>query len=229
MTTPPLHEAAEALREHYGRQPAPGDLGAWSTLVKLIVGRSLPPERLGKCWATLSETVLCSAAETETARVPEIQETLEGVGRAARSATVLKALAAWWMSHADEESRLELSRDASGRQGLETLRDELRQISGLSPEQADRILLFVAGEPAYPLDRSSIRIACRHGWLDCQTDYAEWQAFFINGLAEAGIDPQQFSLWASRLGKEYCGPQPKCESCPLRHLLPPNGPYKIDE
>ena len=27
-----------------------------------------------------------------------------------------------------------------------------------------------------------------------------------------------------RLGKEFCGPSPKCEGCPLQEMLPAEGP-----
>lgn len=224
-----LQQATEALRQSYGIQPLPGEPGAWGTVVKLIVGRGLSADKLEKCWGDLAESPLATSRETEVASTAELQEVLEHLGRAGKSAVLLKSVAAWWNRHTDNETWAVPDNGMIGSSQIEELRDELRQISGLGLEQADRIMVFVANLPAYPLDRTSLRIAFRHGWLGPEADYEETQTFFVQGLNSDVRELEQFSLWSSKIGKEYCGPQPKCEGCPLQHLLPDGGPYQGDD
>ena len=37
---------------------------------------------------------------------------------------------------------------------------------------------------------------------------------------------QRASMLIARAGRDFCGPAPRCEQCPLRELLPPGGPYE---
>lgn len=227
--SPALREAAEALRQRYGLQALPGEVRTWAALVKAILGRGSNSEKLEERWHQLAETPIASAAETEASTVTEIEEILEQLGRFPRAAALLKKLAAWWLRHADGDHWIEPNQDSRSTAQLEALREELKGISGLGVEQADRILLFVIGLAAYPLDRSSLRVACRHGWLDPESTYEECESFFVQGLEGEPNDLQQLSLWAAKTGNEFCGPQPKCERCPLQPFLPAGGPYHSDD
>ena len=218
MSSTILSEAASLLRAHYGTPTPPVAPGEWLTLAKLVAGRGVAPQKLNTHWPELAESVLSSAQETQGCGAAELKELLLKLGHAGRSAPVLKSLARWWVE------RVERS-DIPSRP-LDALREELRQLPGVGHELADRILLEVFELPAYPLDRASVRIACRHGWLGLESEYDEWQAFFVQGLAD--IPLAEFSAWCAAVGREYCGPKPKCESCPLRSLLPPGGPYEFE-
>src|SRR5262249_13727303 len=153
-----LQSAARSLREHYGSQSLPGRPGTWETLVKLIIGKDLNRSRLESIWNEIRETPLRSATETETLKVAEIEEILEQIGRPVRPAKILKELSRWWRQYHGENSEVPLGSADADSSKLEEWRTELRQIRGLGAEQADRILLFAANCPTYPVDRSSVRI-----------------------------------------------------------------------
>lgn len=149
---------------------------------------------------------------------------LEDKRVSARTMIVLQSLAKWWIQR--------IGRNAppgiwSERQS--SWQEELRRLSGVNWELADQILLFVGGVPVYPLDRGSMRIAARHGWVDTSAEYEEWQGLFIRVARDGGIDLAELSLGMARVGREFCGSAPKCEECPLRPLLPASGPMAIGD
>lgn len=222
-----LQQAALTLREHYGVQPLPGEPGLWSTLVKLVVARGLPPNKMQECWERLEDSPLRSAAATLEANATEIAECLESLGRAAQSAAALQAAAGWWVERGGTAAEPASSEwlETLAAADLESLRSELRAIRGVSVELADRIVLFVCGRNVFPIDRATLRVACRHGWLGPEAGYDEWQDLFVRGQRDDSASLAQLSLQIARVGKDFCGLQPKCERCPLRPLLPPGGPY----
>lgn len=205
-----LKRAAELLRSHYGAPSSFGDPGRWNTLVNVILAR---PNR------SAPYDVLRSPLSTAEAGREELADALAPVPRGRQKAPVLKALAQWWLGRFGE------SDEAAWEGDLGRLREELLRIRGVSLELADRLLLFVGGRAVYPIDRATARIAARHGWIGPEAEYDEWQAYFVQGLSAAGIDARHFSTWMTRLGREHCGPSPRCDACPLRPLLPPGGPY----
>ena len=103
---------------------------------------------------------------------------------------------------------------------------ELRAVRGVSWELADRILLFAGRLPVYPLDRGSMRIAARHGWIDLTAEYDDWQAFFVHRDGE--FDLREVALWNTLVARGFCGRQPDCDHCPLRTCLPERGPVSLE-
>ena len=223
MSASQLKAAAQLLYHHYGRPSSPGPPGRWTTLVAVVLddrGLSPLPRRLQ---SVLETSTVGQPGETEQASVEEIAALLKGVPRAKQKASILKTLAAWWIERFGDE------REVVWELGLEESREQLSRLRGVGLEMVDRVLLFVGGLPTYPLDRSSIRIACRHGWLGLETEYEEWQSFFVSGLGQGRASVWGFSRWAAQVGRDCCGAKPKCESCPLESLLPEGGPYEPDE
>ena len=137
---------------------------------------------------------------------------------------MLRGLAAWWEGHAADNG----APDFQGRP-LEAWQAELRAIRGVSWELADRILLFFGALNVYPLDRGSMRIAARHGWMDLAAEYDEWQSFFVGGLRDAQTGPADMSFWNTRVGRDFCGARANCEGCPLKELLPERGPVPLED
>jgi endonuclease-3 related protein len=175
-------------------------------------------------WSWIDETPLRTPAEAALQTGLRLAELLEAAGQRARHPGVLPALAEWWIRSFGSNGALADFRQRP----LEAWQQELRSIRGVSWELADRILLFAGGLAVYPLDRGSLRIAARHGWMDIATDYDDWQAFFVRGLREADVEIAAASSALSRLGREYCGRRPKCEECPLKPLLPARGPIALE-
>ena len=88
----------------------------------------------------------------------------------------------------------------------------------------DELLLFAPQLKVFPVDRTALRVAVRHGWLDLPLEDDEAQSFFVRGLSQAEIDPREFSRLLTKIGESHCGREPKCDGCPLQPLLPPGGP-----
>lgn len=132
------------------------------------------------------------------------------------------------------------------------LREQLLSLNGVGPETADSILLYAGQHPSFVVDAYTKRIAERHGMIAAGARYEEVRTLFQAGLAEVELlqeptanpggawhSPSRMSLVSRSplaqvynemhallvgVGKKYClKPMPKCEGCPLNHLLPGNG------
>jgi endonuclease-3 related protein len=137
-------------------------------------------------------------------------------------------------------------------QPTSALREQLLSLNGVGPETADSILLYAGQHASFVVDAYTKRIASRHGILADTARYEDVRALFQRGLAAvepsqefaveptgaASHKPSRMSL-ASRsplaqvynemhgllvgVGKTYClKSMPKCEGCPLSHLLAGN-------
>ena len=224
-----LHNAAALLARHYEASLAPAPSGEWSDLVRIVLedGRSIKKSR---DWSWIAESSFAMARDAADQAAPRLVEVLESAGYAANKAGSIHSLAQWWQRRIGEDEPLAVFRSHS----LEHWQNELRAIRGVSWELADRILLNVGGLAVYPLDRGSMRIALRHGWMDATSEYADWQAFFGRAAREGTdrevgpVDLSQLWQWNVQLGRDFCGRDPDCENCPLKTLLPAGGPVPLD-
>lgn len=104
------------------------------------------------------------------------------------------------------------------------LREELLAVHGVGPETADSILLYALRHPVFVVDAYTKRIFSRHGWAGEETEYHDLQGFIVRGI---GGDPGLYNEYHAlivMIGKDFCRKKPRCESCPLRPLLPALGP-----
>ncbi len=103
------------------------------------------------------------------------------------------------------------------------LRENLLSINGIGPETADSILLYALNRPIFVVDTYTARLATRHGLIDPPFDYHELQELFQSNLPQ---DTQLFNEYHAlivQIGKNFCKPKPKCETCPLD-----SHPHEID-
>lgn len=223
-----LLNVAALLARHYGSFAASDSSagqhpGAWSTLVRIVLEQGKSPKKM-QDWSWIAEGSLGTAREAAAETVSRLADVLESAGHPGNKAGVLSALAQWWHRRiGDADARAVLQ----GR-SLEHWQIELRAIRGVSWDLADRILLVIGGLAVYPLDRASMRIAHRHGWMEATAEYDEWQAFFVSSTRESEVDLEQLWRWNLRVGREFCGKNPDCENCPLKSLLPAGGPVPLD-
>lgn len=168
---------------------------------------------------------LQSAQQTRQPGRARLAAWLEEQKLPARTAGTLSSLAEWWLSDPRRES--ETAAGWTGR--AKSLRDQLLQLPGINRALADRVLLLVGNLPAFPIDRPTMRIAARHGWVELEADYDDWQAFFVRAANDAGVTLSALPEAFATLGKKYCGAVPKCDECPLRPLLPASGPIALGE
>jgi endonuclease-3 related protein len=218
-----FREAVAILSRTLGSLPAmpPAD-GTWRRFVEIVLGMPAVRSTTRTAAADLAPP-LTTPEQTAAAHTEEIEQAAGKIPRAAARAKLLKALAAWWIKTFGDE----LAPTWEG--SAEHWRESLERLRGVHHELIDRILLFVAGRSAFPLDRAALRIVCRHGWMDAHSEYEEWQSFFTHAC---GHDPQVLGPLSAALdlvGRQHCGPSPKCEGCPLQSLLPPSGPLELAE
>jgi endonuclease-3 related protein len=97
--------------------------------------------------------------------------------------------------------------------GLEDLRRRLLEVKGIGPETADSILLYALNKPTFVVDAYTFRILNRHQLLPEACAYEELRQLFMDHLAaDVGLY-QEYHALLVRLGKEFCRPQPRCETC----------------
>ena len=104
-------------------------------------------------------------------------------------------------------------------------RKQLLALPGIGPETADAILLYALGQPAMVVDEYLRRIVTRHRLLPGGAKYPEIQALAVKALKDNEPETlaqhyNEFHALVVMVGKTRCGPQPKCEGCPLANFLP---------
>ena len=111
-----------------------------------------------------------------------------------------------------EETAAELRAAAAGRQ--------LLALPGVGEETADAILLYALLHPVPVVDEYLRRIVERHGLAGRDRKYSHVQQLVDTAFAP---DPPEFRLQLLNefhalvvaVGKNHCGPKPRCEGCPL--------------
>lgn len=105
------------------------------------------------------------------------------------------------------------------RHHLEKLRPRLLSVKGIGPETADSILLYALQKPTFVVDAYTFRILSRHQLAPESCAYEDLRRLFMDHLpADVGLY-QEFHALLVRLGKEWCRPQPLCQSCFLKGWL----------
>lgn len=104
------------------------------------------------------------------------------------------------------------------------LRRRLLQVNGVGAETADCILLYAGQLPSFVIDAYTQRVVKRHGWIEFEADYHALQETFESGLPREAALYNEYHALLVQVGKDFCGPTPRCEKCPLAPLLPAGGP-----
>ncbi len=109
---------------------------------------------------------------------------------------------------------------------METLRPKLLALPGVGPETADAILLYALGQPAMVVDEYLRRVAVRHGLAPERATYDElqqlaWRAFGEERGHASVAHASEFHALIVMVGKEHCGPRPRCAGCPLASFPAP--------
>lgn len=148
----------------------------------------------------------------------ELEELIRPAGYFRVKARRLRSLLEYFVTQYDG------SIDAMRSVGLTTLREELLGLHGIGPETADSILLYALELPAVVVDSYTHRIYARHGWVDYATDYHQLQEHVASELPIDVPLYNELHALLVHVGHHYCKrTRPKCESCPLREMLPAEG------
>ncbi|MGO9621793.1 MAG: endonuclease III domain-containing protein [Desulfobaccales bacterium] len=99
------------------------------------------------------------------------------------------------------------------RHSLEKLRPRLLAVKGIGPETADSILLYALEKPTFVVDAYTFRILSRHQLAPESCAYEDLRRLFMDHLPADVELYQEYHALLVRLGKEWCRPQPLCQSC----------------
>jgi endonuclease-3 related protein len=100
---------------------------------------------------------------------------------------------------------------------IHSLREKLLGINGIGPETADSILLYALEKPVFVIDAYTKRILSRHGILEQDKSYDEFQELFHSGLKRDVKLFNEYHALFVRVGKTFCKRrEPLCEICPLK-------------
>lgn len=230
---PTLTEAyptiARALAAPTGRRAASTpDSGPFPAIVNFAVSRSGETKSATRLQAALDHARIFDPTYLATADPAEVIDLLREarLDPPVKTVRLLQRLSSWYESHRDEIE------GASG-DPLEfpsAWRDELAAINGVGRATADAIALHVFGAATYPVDRAAYRILYRHGWIDATADYDEVSRLLIDAAGADAVALSALARGMTDVGKRFCKPAaPACEKCPLRTVLPEDGPLALDE
>src|SRR5258708_38636580 len=114
MTEHVLTRAADLMRRHYGRLPATGPAGYWTTLVCVVLDHGRPAKK-GRDWSWLVEGPLRTSEETAAQGASRLIELLDENNQPSSKAGVLCGCASWWQSRfGAEDAPADFSRRSLG-------------------------------------------------------------------------------------------------------------------
>jgi endonuclease-3 related protein len=106
------------------------------------------------------------------------------------------------------------------KKGMHYLREELLHINGIGPETADSILLYAVETPIFVIDAYTRRVLSRHGIMDHDKSYTEFQELFHSQLEKDVKMFNEYHALFVRVGKSFCKRKnPLCDKCPLKGIL----------
>jgi endonuclease-3 related protein len=144
----------------------------------------------------------------------ELRALIRPSGYMVRKASAIKA----FITFLDRDHGSSLARLAA--QPTSVVRRQLLALPGVGEETADAILLYALLHPVAVVDEYLRRIADRHGLAGRDQKYAHLQqlvdAAFAHDPPELRLQLyNEFHALVVAVGKDHCGPQPRCEGCPL--------------
>jgi endonuclease-3 related protein len=101
---------------------------------------------------------------------------------------------------------------------LWSLREELLSLYRIGPETADSILLYALEKPIFVIDVYTKRILSRHGFLNMEDSYEDYQKLFMENLPGDVRLYNEYHALLVHLGNRFCKPKPLCDVCPLHTL-----------
>jgi endonuclease-3 related protein len=206
----------QAMRQHFG------DPHWWParTTVEVVIGAVLTQNtnwrNVEKAIANLATHHCLDAEKILALPTAKLEQLIRPSGYFRIKAQRLRRVMEWYASH-----------NKAGLESFDTiptgeLRAQLLAINGVGPETADSILLYALQRPVFVIDAYTRRLAQRHKLMpdkDCQ-DYHALQDYFQRQVPAQAEVYNQYHALIVQTGKHFCGPEAKCDQCPLRGFLP---------
>lgn len=211
---PRLGPYLEALRARYGRPRRPDPATSFEPFVRAILSPGASPGSLEKAVHTMKVYGLLEVARIRELDPDTIALAMKPVVGAPAKAVRLKTFVAWFVDRfGGDQERLKALPPHQ-------LREELLGIGGVGPEAADAILLEGLGIPSAPVNTFMYRVLTRHELVGEDAAYEDLKEAVEKGLPREAPALREFRTLVDRVGREFCRPQPRCDRCPLRSLLP---------
>jgi len=164
--------------------------------------------------ANLRERGLLDAAALLALPEDELRTLLRPSGYMVRKAASIRAFLGFLFAEAQGSFATLAKRPTA------ELRAQLLALPGVGPETADAILLYALGHETMVVDEYLRRIVTRHGLAPEKQSYDQlqqlaWSAFAGERGKERVRHANEFHALIVMVGKEHCGPRPRCAGCPL--------------
>ena len=216
-----MNQPARILRNFHDQLAAAYGPQQWwpaQTPLEVIVGAYLTQNTswrgVERSIASLIERDVMNLEGLRTVPEEELRGLIRPSGYMVRKAAAIKAFVAFL----DREHGSSLARLAG--QPTSVVRAQLLALPGVGDETADAILLYALLHPIPVVDEYLRRITARHDLAGRDRKYGEVQQ--LVGAAFAHDPPEfqqqllnEFHALVVNVGKNHCGPQPRCEGCPL--------------
>jgi endonuclease III related protein len=204
-----LHELYRILWETFGPQGWwPGDT-AFEMSVGAILTQNTNWRNVARAIQVLKDHDLLNPQALHTLPEAELAQLIRPAGYYNIKARRLKNFLVFLAHH------YQYSMAAMATAPLERLRLDLLAIKGVGPETADSILLYALHKPTFVVDAYTFRILSRHGLIPEAYAYEDLRQLFMTHVPPEVPRYQEYHALLVRVGKEWCRPQPRCETCPL--------------
>lgn len=207
-----LQQMFEKLLEYFGPQHWwPGET-PFEVMVGAILTQNTNWKNVEKAIANLKGAGVLRLPEM--LRLPEdrLKELIKPAGFFNVKARRLKA----FLEFLDKEYGGSIA--AMRKQPTDKLREQLLGVKGIGKETADSILLYALSHPIFVIDAYTYRVFSRHYLVPEESSYDELQEFAMDHVPAELDHYNEFHALLVMVGKEFCGPKPKCENCPLNGL-----------
>lgn len=216
-----MNQPARILRNFHDQLAAAYGPQQWwpaQTPLEVIVGAYLTQNTswrgVERSIANLIERGVMNLEGLRAVPEEELRMLIRPSGYMVRKAAAIKAFVAFL----DREHGSSLARLAGQPTGV--VRGQLRALPGVGDETADAILLYALLHPIPVVDEYLRRITARHDLASRDRKYGEVQQLVDAAFAHDPPEFRQqlfneFHALVVNVGKNHCGPQPRCEGCPL--------------
>jgi endonuclease III related protein len=221
-----VKQSTKILKIYRTLAQAYGPLHWWpaKTRFEVIVGAFLTQNTSWKnvelALKNLRQSRILNAKGIREISLQELERLIRPSGYFRQKSSRLKA----FIEYLDQRHGGSLNRMFS--QPVALLSTELLDLKGVGPETADAILLYAGKLPVFVVDAYTKRLFERHSVVPAGAKYESIRAQVEAAFAKSRSSRQlaehynEFHALLVEVGKRHCGVAPRCEGCPLRHMLP---------
>jgi endonuclease-3 related protein len=246
---PTLDDAFSTVRSNlaarFGRPRALFEgLGPFEAMCAVLLERNVGSQKATAAIESLRELDLLAPDRLARSDLVELADAVAAkkLSISAHALAPMQRFARWLLRHHNGQ----IAALFDPHRSTEWLRGELAAIKGIGMAGADAVLLYALKRPAYAVDRATVRVLARHGWLDPTAAYDEARELVVDAsLSELGIHDErdlaaghellatnlmELAYGMEQVGRRYCkAVAPHCDDCPLVNLLPEGGHRHLDE